>query len=283
MKLKHWKLGALGLVVPLLIFLMWWPEEEAPTTIHPVTSTTGTPTVTSPEGRLPATKHFHPECATCPETQSEVLEAMKRSDPRLSERMESVRTSPATDTDCRQLLRMAAASGNPDPDVSHLGGCEGKTPLHVARTAEEVETLLTAGADINAGDRYGQTALHHHAVRGDITEDRLAIVDLLLDSGIDVLIEDDRGDNAWEHARRLDMSGALYLSAHETVAARARTRDLSVQEYLDAHPAEKERMDAWPQKILLAEKIRRSLLEATVNQLAPGMASLRGTTGGERQ
>lgn len=285
MRLTHWKLGALGLVVPLLIFLLWRPEGEAPVPLQPVVipnvdPITPTPVVSPRPTRRPS---YRDDCATCPEAQAAVLEAMKRSDPRLSERMESVRTFRGGDADCRQLLRQAAVSGDPNPDVSHLGGCDGKTPLHVARTPEEVEALLTAGADINARDRHGQTALHHHAVRGDAAASRLAIVDQLLDAGIDVLTEDDHGDNAWEHARKLDMSGALYLDATEHVAAQARRSGLSVPEYLDAHPVIKRRMDEWPQKILLAAKIRRSLLTATVNRLYPGMAQLRGATGGERQ
>ncbi len=283
MKLKHWKLGTVLLGVLILLCLVWWPEIEAPLPIQPVITTNDVSALPVPEVRSSSPRrHFHPEeCAACPETQSEVLENMKRSDPHLSERMESARTFPGADADCRQLLRQAAVSGDPNPDVSYLGGCDGKTPLHVARTPEEVESLLTAGADINARDRYGQTALHHHAVRGAATESRLAIVDLLLDAGIDVLIEDDHGDNAWEHARKLDMSGALYLGSTEHVAARARESDLSVQEYLDAHPAIKRSMDEWPQRILLAAKIRRSLLTATVNRLHPGMAQLRGATGGQ--
>lgn len=283
MRIRNLALGLVSLGVLVLLCTVWWPEGEAPQHLQPVITTNDVSATHVSEVRPShPRRHSHPEeCAACPETQSEVLEAMKRSDPHLSERMESVRTFPGADVDCRQLLRQAAVSGDPNPDVSYLGGCDGKTPLHVARTPEEVESLLTAGADINARDRYGQTALYHHAVRGDATESRLAIVDFLLDAGIDVLSEDDHGDNAWEHARKLDMSGALYLGATEQVAARARESDLSVQEYLDAHPAIKQRMDEWPQRILLAAKIRRSLLTATVSRLHPGMAQLRGATGGE--
>ena len=266
--------------VLILLCLVWWPEGKSPPTTHSATTPNVDPAASTPVAKpLPTQRpSYRDECAACPEMQSGVLEAMKRSSPHLSERVESVRAFPGADTDCRQLLRQASASGTPNPDVSHLGGCDGKTPLHIARTPEEIEALLDAGADINARDRYGQTALHHHAVRGDATEQRLAIVDLLLDAGIDVLIEDDHGDNAWEHARKLDMSGSLYLGATEHVAAQARKSGLSVQEYLDAHPAIKRRMDEWPQKILLAAKIRKSLLTATVNRLYPGMAQLRGAT-----
>ena len=59
------------------------------------------------------------------------------------------------------------------------------------RNISEVENLLARGADVNAKDRYGSTALHWAAIRGP-----LEFVKLLLDRGADVNVTNKYGETA---------------------------------------------------------------------------------------
>ena len=131
-------------------------------------------------------RHEHEEeCAGCPEIA--LNQDGKLSGPVVDE-MDLIR-------ECREFLEEAAAAGNPAPDTSHLNGCEGETPLHHARTAEQIQLLLDNGSDPNSQDTYGATPLHLQMVMATLigSEDGVAIVQKLLEAGADPWITDRHG------------------------------------------------------------------------------------------
>ncbi|MDE2686611.1 MAG: ankyrin repeat domain-containing protein [Chloroflexota bacterium] len=80
-------------------------------------------------------------------------------------------------------------------DIEAQAYWSGLTPLHYAvirRDLTAAEALLDSGANINAIDDIGQTALHHAV--GPEHEPELAIVELLLKRGIDRDARDESGN-----------------------------------------------------------------------------------------
>ncbi len=256
MNLRHFTTGTVLLGVLALLCSVWWSESENDLQVLP-TTTTEIPTSIPSADQFPDRRHIHSECASCPDV---VLEARKRG-------VDEYVDHEQQDLDCYGLLREAAEAGVPNPDTSHLGGCSGKTPLHLAETPEQVRNLLDSGANINARDQYGKTALYRQAVIGTLapTEEKLAIVELLLDSGADVFVESEHGETAWEEAKKLNFNASMQLQWHQRVEAESRDQGVSVAEYLDANPAQKEIGDSWANRHLVSAKIEDALLRAVRN------------------
>ena len=171
MQLTHRKMVTVIVGVLILLCWAWWPRQEAlppqlpdsPAVIDP---DHGTPPVTLVRDVRPVPRRVHdPECGTC-SSMLATAEEWKRSAPTVPEAYSGM----MDDTDCFGRLRQAAANGIVNVNTQDLGGCNDRTPLHVASTPDQVRALLEAGADVNAQDEYGYTVLHSHAVPLSATE-----------------------------------------------------------------------------------------------------------------
>ena len=269
MKLKHWTLSALGLVVALLIFLLWGPQGEAPAPVRPIVIPDEVPIAPQPavRPRAPQRPRYRDESATRP-SRLATSEELKRSKP-------EVKDSYSVDldtSDCYGRLLQAAKDGVPNPGTEDLGGCTGRTPLFVANTPDQVRELLAGGVDVNAQDEYGWTALHAHAVPHSATEDSLAIIDLLLDAGADPRLENEHGEAPWKFAMLHSNVQSRHLWLHEKIAKETDARGLSVEAYLASKPHLQEWADGLLAGYLVEAKIQRVLLSAAVNAM-PTVAS----------
>ena len=87
---------------------------------------------------------------------------------------------------------------------------KGATPLHRAYGDDIfIITLLQAGADINARDRYGETLLHFVAVRYD---DSANIIPVLLGAGADINARDRYGMTPLHSAAKVSFDSATKLN-----------------------------------------------------------------------
>ena len=167
---------------------------------------------------------------------------------------------------CIEFLREAASNGIPNPDTSHLGGCDGQTPLHFASTVEEVQALLDAGADVNARDQDGWGSLHRQIIVKPLpTEEDLAIVKQLLEAGAEVHVTTVEGAMRWEELRQLGV-GEMHLDLHNYVAEKAAAEGVSMTEYIDARPGMKKEMEKLLQTYLIETQIRRAFRRASDRQ-----------------
>lgn len=88
-----------------------------------------------------------------------------------------------------------------------MGDHCGKTPLMAAAgsgSVRAVELLIGAGADVNAADYCGMTALMYAATSRN-GDDSAQIAELLLENGADMEIVDHFGQNVWDHAEHSGM------------------------------------------------------------------------------
>lgn len=265
MKLRHITSGIILLGTLALLCSMWWPEAESPlsprdldipTTIDPDAITPSPIPIPRPVNR-----RTHEECETCPSMLA-VSEGWKRSGPEAV----TIEASHLEDDDCFRRLRKAAAEGIPNVNSQDLGGCDDRTPLHLAATSDQVRDLLSAGADVNAQDEYGNTALHSHAAPFRPTEDSLEIIEMLLAAGADPRIEDEQGVAPWKHSLLHSHTVPGHLVAHETIARKADEEGMPINEFLSWNPRYQERLDSLMDGYLIEARIQRRLLSAAVGQ-----------------
>lgn len=266
---RHWWAGGL-LSAALLIFLWWGLSESdpAPTVKDPggVVSEENRPK--SPESRSSVSRrHAHQEeCASCPDLP--VSEDLKRSwgsgdDPADMNQVLS-RAINLLEDDCDKLLYRAALDGVPNPDTSRLGGCGGKTPLHVVMSADQTRALLEAGADPNVPDEFGRTPLHVNSIMPLPGGDSLEVIDLLLEAGADPNAETEQGLAPWKFARLRSNAWNTHLSMHKRVTRKAESQGLSVEDYMSLHPEEQQKIDGIVQRYLVEAQIKETLLNAAV-------------------
>ena len=73
----------------------------------------------------------------------------------------------------------------------------GYTPLHWAKTAESIQLLIAAGADVNTRSRFGHTPLIMAAGFGTAEE-----VQLLIAAGADITAKTEEGKTVWGFAQK---------------------------------------------------------------------------------
>ena len=180
-----WTAGGL-LTVALLVFLWRGSESNSsPAEVRPdsVSETRIQPS----QEEFQHHRHAHKEeCASCPD----IREDMKRKGP-----------SEEDQTACDEFLEAAAMAGIPFPDTGHLGDCNGDTPLHFARTPDQVRDLLTSGSDPNVANHVGHTPLAtvilHGALLGVETAEEsdryMEMTRLLLEGGADSYVKTTEG------------------------------------------------------------------------------------------
>lgn len=260
MQVSHWKLGAMLIAIPLLILLWWGWDAPKPKPEMPPRSDLGerhTTPAQSPEPR----RHAHQEeCAGCPDIP--LAEGMKR----------TASPEDSTDRACRDLLRESAAIGNPEPSLSHLGGCEGKTPLHYARTSEQVQLLLDNGADPNIRDHYGRTPISRQVTSAVVnaSEEKVAIIQTLLEAGADPWIKDNLGRFPLQLAQRMNLGGLTSELSLKRLEQRLRLRGVSPAE-AEKDPryiAAMERMESHPR---LAARAISELMKGMIKTAPPGV------------
>ena len=265
---KHWKLGMV-LVIPLLLILWWGWEDAEPVKVidppqQPMTGQSKSSATSIQPKRSPLRLPVE-ECEGCPDL--EKLEDLKREaeDEDFGEQMKNTLYSIAGEIGgCYGLLYKAALDGNPKPDTNRLGGCEGKTPLHMANTPDQVQALLEAGADVNATDDFGATPLHRQSISPRPTAENLEIVKMLLEAGADLQAETEDGLPPWKYVRLRSSVATSHLHAYDDIARAADQSGVSMDDYLTAHPQAQERLDSFMAHHLMDARIRATLLEATV-------------------
>ena len=243
-----WASGALAGV--LLIFL-WWRSgpDPAPEKEPHDAETVEERSTKSPITSLPR-RPVHPEeCAGCPENS---LRGEKKRPARLGNSRE-----------CREFLIEAADAGNPNPDMSHLD-CKGRTPLHVAKTTEQVQMLLDAGADVNAQDIQGKAPLHFQAAwaMASPSEESVAIVQMLLDAGADPWLKTNRGKVPAQLARDVSHAALIYARSEKFLEEEAKARGINLREVYERSPTLRRFMEQAQQAPLIAGKVEDLLVTA---------------------
>lgn len=198
MRIKRVHMWVGGVIAIALLIIFWSGHHDGrvpPRT--PVSDTSGS----SHDHASISDQTKTEKCAGCPDNPMPPVGVSEKRSPRDDWRVRFHK--------CRNFLMEAATEGNPNPDTTHLGGCEGSSPLHYAETPEDVQALLAAGADIDVQDIYGVTPLHEQASLAVAlpTEDRVSITQILLEAGADPWIKDNRGKIALETARERNDSG----------------------------------------------------------------------------
>lgn len=80
---------------------------------------------------------------------------------------------------------------------------DGRTALMLARNPKIIKALIMAGANINATDKEGKTALIHIAGDWHVSE---KAVNALIDARADINIKDNSGKTALDYAKRSEIS-----------------------------------------------------------------------------
>lgn len=121
-----------------------------------------------------------------------------------------------------ELVRKLLADGA-DVNSTNEKGYEGfgYTPLHTACSSFEctenaplVQSLIQAGADINARDKFGRTALHRAAFH-----ELASVVEVLLQAGADVNARDEHGDTPLHETNANSKVAGMLLRAGASINA----------------------------------------------------------------
>ena len=259
-----WAGGALAAVL-LIFFWRWGAPERKPN----VQRSTADPAIAREVTRIERQTHRHAreeECAACPDLPLPPAIVEKRTgeeDLDLAEQFVAALGEFASQLGgCDGLLMTAVVNGNPNPNTSLLGGCDGQTPLHMPTlTPELVQNLIDAGADVNAQDDFGRTPLHVQSVLTPGSQ-TLPVIELLLQSGADPLLKDELGNAPWKTARQSSSIGIGHLVAYEKVEKQASEMGLTVEAYLDSHPRQKAHLEGFLDRYLESARIKRLLLDA---------------------
>lgn len=224
MKLTHWKLSGLFFGVLILLCLVWWPEAEAPQRLQRAITPSPEPTV-APTGASPSLlrkRPVHkPDCHTCPDLAP----------------AEDLKRDGFDRAKCLQALQDAAATGNPNPDLSHLGSCFNVTPLHIVHNLEDLRILLSNGADPNARDHLGRTPLHKVVFDVRTTPE---MVKALLEAGADPDLKDDQGRTAHMTLEmRPNLARAKHVSDLVVDEIAAEVEGVTLEEYYKSRPHRK--------------------------------------------
>ena len=178
------------------------------------------------------------ECHVCPEL-SEVMKRDGSSDDRMKEFAKEREASREQFRSCRDFLREAAAAGIPNPHMSHLGDCDGDSPLHVSRNIEDVRTLLKADADPNSRNDFGATPLHYAALMYKDSE----IVEALLEAGADPNLQNEVGATPLLAMKKMDSVQRSHARLLRNAEHEAEEQGSTVEEYWERHPRRKNTLD----------------------------------------
>ena len=122
------------------------------------------------------------------------------------------------------LARGADVNGWHTALMQTLPGSGGKTALMEANSPAKIKLLVARGAQLNAKDEEGETALMHAVDRGDVE-----VVDALLQAGADASVQDAAGATALMHALS-DAGEAEKVTNRRLDAARLLSRALEAAE-----------------------------------------------------
>lgn len=254
MKLARWHLYVVGLALVLLVGLWFKANRRPESTDQPESATPAGHTLSDPAHSMapsPPTTNYDPDCPTCPPNPY-LSEAVKRSG------------STMEDTEkCWEILTMAAAEGNPDPDTSHLGHCF-ETPIFHAYTADQVQALLDAGVDLNVHGEFGHTPLYRHMHRAVIrpTEETHAIVEKLLEGGADPWLRNTDGELPYEVARRMNTSGTTRIQGEEFLRSKLEQDGITEEQAFAQRPEFAEAMRQMRRAPEIASRTIASLMNA---------------------
>lgn len=144
----------------------------------------------------------------------------------------------------------------------------GTTPLMWASTADIVELLLRAGADINAIDREGRAALHH-AAKGSNSE----VIQTLLENGAHIDAENNHGFNP--------VGVAASLGNEELVLQLLTTpnRKMIIRALAGIKAIQKSQSPSRDVLWLLKQSLISKLVEDQMNRIAPIITKPYGANG----